>query len=277
MAVFNSTKKKFKKQWEDGKTYFNYINVETQTVLNSGSEDYILNSNYKELEFYTEAQTKYFDKQLTWVWFKCHLSQECCKNIIEQSDLNNIVQYYAIKTHDMDDSEPHTHLLIKFYRNQRVNKLVDYFHADSVADCSNSIKARWNYLIHNSETCRKEKKYQYDIKDILTNDFNFFDNLTDVQQEDTIAINVVNDILNGCSERELIIKYGRDYVIHRTHYMTCANAVMFEESYNIKPIAYHDSLMLARCKERTAETIEELKEQEFQQRLREIEEKNKNL
>lgn len=275
MAVFNSTKKKFKKQWEDGKTYFNFINVETQTILNSGSEDYILNSNYKELMFYTEAQKKFFGKQLTWCWTKCHLSQECCKRIFEETDLKNIVQYYAIKTHDKDDGEPHTHLLIKFYRNQWVNKLLDYFHVDSVTDCSNSVKARWNYLIHNSETCRQENKYQYDIKDVLTNDFNYFNNLSGSVNTDTSAINIVEDILSGCSERELITKYGRDYVIHRKQYILCANAVWYCDTYKIEPIAYKEYMPMY-GRDVTNEKYEELKEQDFQQRLREIElKKNK--
>ncbi len=230
MSVFNSTKRKFPKMFDDGKVWFNHINVESEEIISSNLS-YVLNDNFNYIEFYTDNQSRYFNKQLTWVWFKCHLLQECCERIINETDLSSIVERYAIKTHDKDDSIPHTHVLIKFYRNQRISKLLEYFHCDCVSDCLNNVKARWNYLTHNSDTCRKENKFQYDIKDVLTNSFDYFDKLIDSHNFKFDAINVIDDIIQGKCERYLISTYGMNYVIHRKSFHLCAHMVSYED-YN---------------------------------------------
>lgn len=245
MAVFNSTKRKFPKMFDEGKVWFNHIDVQSEEIISS-SYVYILNDQFNYIEFYTDNQNRYFNKQLTWVWFKCHLSQECCMRIITETELSNIVERYAIKTHDKDDSLPHTHVIIKFYRSQRISKLLDYFHCDSVSDCSNNIKARWNYLIHNSETCRKENKFQYDIKDVLTNSFEFFDKLSDNSTVKVEAISVIEDILNGKTERYLISTYGMTYVIHRKAFHISAHMVSYEDvnSDVLKPLTRDEEFEL---------------------------------
>lgn len=237
MAVFNSTKRKFPKMFDVGKVWFNQIDVHSEEIISS-TDGYILNDQFNYIEFYTDNQNRYFNKQLTWVWFKCHLSQNCCERIILETDLSSIVERYAIKTHDKDNTLPHTHVLIKFYRNQRISKLLEFFHCDSVSDCLNNVKARWNYLIHNSDTCRKENKYQYEIKDVLTNSFEYFDKLIDIPNSRFVAINVVDDIIQGKPERYLISTYGMNYVIHRKSFHMCAHMVSYEDynQGNLRPL-----------------------------------------
>lgn len=232
MASFNSTRKKFKDKYADGLLWFNELNVESQSII-SKYDNAILNENFNLLQFYTQDQYKFFNKQLTWCWTKCHISALAVQDIIEHTDLKDCVEHYAVITHDKDESSPHTHVLIKFYRNERIApKLVEYLHCDYVSSCEKQVKVKFNYLTHNSDNCRKEGKYQYDMSEVLTDDINFFNSYVDSTVDNTNGYDVVSDILDNLTERELVIKYGRDYIYHRKQYREIVSAIRYEEDLN---------------------------------------------
>lgn len=230
MAVFKSTKKLYKDKYEKGYTYFNKINVESERCL---AQDYsILNDNFHLVEFYTDNQKGYYDRMLTWAWFKCHLSAKACYDILTTTELANHVEHFAVITHDKDKSESHTHCLIKFFRNEQALKLVDYFHADNCSNAINNKFNRFKYLTHDSDACRKEGKFQYDENEILTDDLHYFKNLQPVELDNT-PMTIINAIIEGKSERYMCDTFGDRYIYNKAKYRDCAYQIMNEENLSI--------------------------------------------
>ena len=230
MATFNSTRKTYPQKWQDGLVYSNTLNITAQDFLTD--DNAILSERFNLVEFYTERQKAYLTKQVTWAWCKCHLSARTCEKIILNTDLKDCVQHYAIITHDKDDTSPHTHLLIKFYRNERISsRLVSYFHIDNCDSCEHSVNARFNYLTHNSDKCRSEKKYQYSLDEIVTDNIKFWQDY--IEPVDNVPKNIINDILDGFSERTLVFLYGKDYIYHRQQYHECARIIACQENIKI--------------------------------------------
>lgn len=236
MAVFNSTKKKYPDKYDSGFLWFNSLNIESQKCL-SMFEGSILNDNFHLVEFFTDNQKMFFDKQMTWLWFKCHLSAVACSEILTNTELANHVEHFALITHDKDKDErgnikpPHTHICLKCFRNIRVNNMVDYFHADSMSNMLNNAYNRFHYLMHDSEQCRKEGKYQYDISEVLSDDLSFWQSL---QKEvlDNTTMTIINAIIAGKTERYMCETFGDRYVQNKSKYKDCATQIMYEE--NIK-------------------------------------------
>lgn len=257
MATFNSTRKKYPNRWEKGQVWYNTLCEISQGCIDEYS---ILNNNFHLTEFYTEAQKKFHKKQLTWCWTKCHLSALTCKRIIEaNADLRNAIEHYALITHDKDEGEPHTHMLIKFHRNEHCHsRLLDAFHIDYANDCSNLVGVKFNYLTHNSQTCRKEGKFQYSKDEIITDSLSFFENYQ-APNENALASGIVDDIINGKSERYLVSTYGRDYIFHRQQYHNSARLIMAEENLRIAQGIIIKSITdecLALYNEQTGELLE---------------------
>lgn len=232
MAVFNSTKRKYKDKFDNGFSWFNTISSEVQKILSS-KEGSILSDAFNLTEFYTENQKEFWNKQRTWVWFKCHLSAIACQSILIDTDLANDVEHFALITHDKDkDTTPHTHVLIKFFRNVWINKLVEYFHADSCSNALNNAYERFHYLLHDSETCRKAGKYQYDVSELVTDDIAFFNGLQKVVLDNT-PMTIINAIIEGKSERYLCETFGDRYIYNKRRYQDSALTIMSQENLKI--------------------------------------------
>lgn len=227
MATFNTTKTKYPQRFEDGQKYYNELDEKAKKCLTL--EGAILGRNFNLIEFYTEAQKRIFSRQTTWCWTKCFLSAEAVREIIMTTDLADCVEHYACCTHDKDDAEPHTHLLIKFKRNENIaSRLVAYFHIDSYDVCKHDVKARFNYLTHDSDKCRKQGKYQYEKTSILTDDIDFFERFEEVNEEVNV-VNIIDDIIKGVSTRTLCLRYGKDYAYHIDKFDELARRICSEE------------------------------------------------
>ena len=230
MAVFKSTKKKFKQKYEQGFTYYNTLNVESQTCL--AQDGSILNEHFHLTEFYTDNQKGYYDRMLTWAWFKCHISSPACRDILTKTELANHVEHFAIITHDKDNAEPHSHCLIKFFRNEQASKVVDFFHADNCSNALNNKYNRFKYLTHDSDACRKEGKYQYNENEILTSDLDYFKNLQPVELDNT-PMTIINALIEGKSERYMCETFGDRYIYNKAKYRDCALQICNEENISL--------------------------------------------
>lgn len=234
MAVFNTTRKKYPQKWEEGRVWYNTLNAESQQVL-SMFEGSILNDAFHLTEFYTDLSKGYYDnKQYTWVFFKCNLNNVACREIITNTEFSTCVEHYALCTHnkDIDNGKAtisHTHVCIKFFRNERINKLVDYFHCEHPSNCIHSAKARFNYLTHNSDTCRKQGKFQYSIEEVMSDDINFWLNLPN-EVVDNSPITIIEAIIEGKSERFLCETFGDRYIYNKSKYRDCAYQICSEEN-----------------------------------------------
>ena len=236
MATFKTTRKLYPAKFEQGFTLYHKTNSLVDQICGKYSFEYY--SNYDRIKFITDATYKYFDKRNTWAWFKCYIPACFCEMIIKEL-LSDYVEHYAICTHDRDSSPIHTHVLLKFYRNQSyITSIVEYFHADNISDPIHKVRNCWDYLRHDSKQCRKEGKFQYKMEDVITDSIEFFENFV-AKDVDNITLSIIDDILNDVSERELVTRYGRDYVIYRQRYLDCARVIACQESENLKDIEIH--------------------------------------
>lgn len=116
----------------------------------------------------------------TW-WSGTCYHKEQLDEIITSSD----IQHYAYILHDKDkqsDSEelkkPHYHFLVQFARNQRGSWFKAFATDDMglvfVQRCAIP-KSAYDYLIHDTPTCRKEKKHLYDSSERISTIENFED------------------------------------------------------------------------------------------------------
>ena len=235
MAVFKSTKKAFPQHYEQGKLYYNCINSETLAKIS------VPNAFYNDTaitEIYTENQKGYYNRMTTWAWFKCFISAKVCAEIFTNTELANHVEHFACITHDKDKNDDgslkatHTHCLVKFYRNEQVAKLVDYFHCDNCSNALNNRYQRFKYLNHDSDNCRKEGKYQYLESDIISDDLEYFKTLQPVELDNT-PMTIIDCIIEGKSERYMCNTFGERYIQNKAKYRDCAQTIMVQENINL--------------------------------------------
>lgn len=231
MAVLKSTKKSYPDKFEQGLLWYNSINSETIAIC-SRHDGGILGENWKFVEYYTEAQKGYFSKMVTWAFFKCYMDSATCADICQNTSLADHIEHFAFCTHDKDKAESHTHGLVKFYRNEQVLKLVDYFHCDNCANALNTSYQRFKYLTHDSDNCRKEGKYQYLESEIITDDLSFFKNLTPVKLDNT-PMTIIEAIISGKSERYLCEVFGDRYIYNKAKYRDSARQICMEEDIKL--------------------------------------------
>lgn len=144
---------------------------------------------------------------------------------IYDSDLMNNDGVLVHKKGELE--KPHFHLLLDFYNGHSFTAVKRMF--TTVADNPRvervtSRYAQFRYLTHKDNP----EKYQYDSKEIYSDDINFYEKLViegDKSEPDNKAESIINDILRGVSPALMVSRYGRDYVIHMKSYEDCAHAI----------------------------------------------------
>ena len=223
MSTLKKTIKQYPMEYEKGKIYYHKVNAQFMEIWKN-NPCMVIPQEFELTKFLTESQRFYLDKRKTWAWLKTYLPKDFCLKILEETELKDIIEHYALCYHDKDNAKSHTHILIKFYRNESyLTKLFEWFHCDNISDCRHKLKHCYDYLIHNSKQCRKDRKYLYDEEERVVDDIDFWQNLKDEDDDkDDIAISIVHDILNGVPQFELLKRYGREFVIYRKQYYDCA-------------------------------------------------------
>lgn len=142
-------------------------------------------------------------------WVLEHLSDGC-----------DGLRYYAFCTHDRDytkDGEPkkvHTHILLYFDERVSASFVCAWFHTTEVAIVSQyDISGKWNYLIHDSEKCRKERKFQYQPSERFTNDINYWTSRCVQKSSNEYYVDLFMDIHRGKMKiPDVIRKYGYEVI-----------------------------------------------------------------
>ena len=142
-------------------------------------------------------------------------------SIEELQPLLNFATYYAYILHDKDlCKNNHYHILLYFKREiswKQLNDFIDCYVASNQNTFKKPIKNKkgaFDYLTHKNNT----DKYQYNESDIISNKISHFSMI----KEEKNIIELIDDIINGLSYRELIKKWGRDFVINEEKYRNCA-------------------------------------------------------
>lgn len=84
-------------------------------------------------------------------------------------------------------------------------------------EITKDISASVEYLTHKNDP----DKFQYSVNDVVSDDWEDINNVTDGKSKDD-SYEIVEKILQGVSERELLKTYGREYVYHRQQYREIA-------------------------------------------------------
>lgn len=121
---------------------------------------------------------------------------------------------------DGTPKEPHIHFLIRTYSSWCPEQVAKWFKGakdsdgkdiNTFCEIASDIGACFDYLLH--EGC--EDKFIYPKSDIIS--FNENDLKPKNESKDD-CYDIIEAILNGVSPRELVKRYGRDYVYHKKQY-----------------------------------------------------------
>lgn len=148
------------------------------------------------------------------------------------TDLNSISNFcsltfkYAYILHDKDlNKSPHYHIICSFKQNKSfasVRKLLPGNQNTIVKTLIDKYGA-FEYLTHKNDP----DKYQYPDDLVSTNDLKYFSR--------PLAKQFLNEqfLFDICfstlSQYDLALRYGRDYIVHRSHYLSFKDLVLQEQ------------------------------------------------
>lgn len=180
----------------------------------------------------------------------------CLTSYIEPNALSKYVQtqpwiqHWSMCTHDKDiekNGKPkqiHTHVLLYTYETKTSSAMMKKFDRfseeyykgsdtppqNTLVQICHDMSAQWRYQIHADDL----DKYQYPKEARICDDFSYWHTLdltfgmNDSKSNGAFAI--ISDINDGCSEADLVLRYGREYVINRAKYHISASFVRSEVS-----------------------------------------------
>ena len=132
---------------------------------------------------------------------------------------------WAYILHDKDGGEPHYHIIAVF-KNARseggIKATIPNTQQTRIEIVKNGIEACYRYLTHEDNP----EKYHYSKDEIQSNGKGYFE---ENKAEHETAEQMIDDILQGLSLRELARRYGRDFMKNWRKYIEFARAVMGQE------------------------------------------------
>lgn len=155
------------------------------------------------------------------------------------------VMHYAIKTHDRDDGkQKHVHVVIRYNNPRTLASVKNEWNTYGIGKdngkdvntlgeiCADLENAYW-YLIHK----RNPEKAQYEEKDIWTDNAGYFrgdyssvkQGQKNAEHSENTAFQVLLDMENGVSMRELARRYGREIIINFGRYREFFELMKMEE------------------------------------------------
>lgn len=147
------------------------------------------------------------------------------------------VRAFAYIMHDKDENEPHIHLLLRTYDSWTDTQIAKWFkgrkdakgeECNTFVEVANDIHALKEYMTHSDEESRAQGKFEYSESDIR--DFGLWDIVSKKDSYDD-TMEIVNTILRGVTQRELLRRYGRKYLYHMTDYQQVCSEIRQEEGY----------------------------------------------
>lgn len=166
---------------------------------------------------------------------------------------NQRIAHYAFIEHDLDryeeDNEElghkkgdikkvHIHCLLDFFDGHTFSSVKKLFTLGDLVPRVEKIsdrQAKFEYLTHKNHP----DKFQYSEDEIFSNDISYYKDIClrgDKKDKDNLALQIINDLLNGTNPYTMVCRYGRDYVIHRNQYKDMVFDIQQNRgSYNPKP------------------------------------------
>lgn len=130
------------------------------------------------------------------------------------------IKKYAYILHDKEDKKPHIHLLLTFDREHTsayVEKKLKLDEQNVMVEAISNKYKMYRYLTHKDNP----EKFQYNQEEIKTNDSEFYEE--EIDSEGSAILGILDDMTSPfTSYRDLIKRYGRDFVIHYKAYREMA-------------------------------------------------------
>lgn len=160
--------------------------------------------------------------------------------------LNSIdtVYAWALCTHDKPEDlvhedgtfkKVHTHivLILEDKIRMRGSRLVRLFNTTELRKIvtSQQLIGSFEYLTHESKKAVLEKKVKYEKSKLQFFNEEWFYNLETFKSTNS-TLDIIDAINSGCSHRELVAMFGRDFVINYKAYCFMAEKIYKEERSN---------------------------------------------
>ena len=176
------------------------------------------------------------------------------------------IQHWAYAYHDKDlksdgtPKEPHTHILLYTYDGKSSSAVCKIFNRYAKSICTPDGTPQqtlvefmgdpvhmWRYLLHLDDP----DKYQYDESVRICDDVGYWKSMerTECLTESTSnkALQIIQDLEDGVPTIEMVRRYGREWVINRSKYLSCHAAIHTETYGTIKsPVAFVDEYLMMR-------------------------------
>lgn len=182
------------------------------------------------------------------LFIRTYANEECLNSVIIKH--NDSISSCAYILHDQDKAVPHRHVVLLLERSRRMADIYGWFAScvdDKNEECNTeveevlSMNAVHEYLTHSDEKSRQEGKHQYAEEDIVypkgNNPWDYktakdkaFEAKEKKDQYADENEQLLQDIIDGVSFREMARKYGRDYMKNYKQYRAFASQVVLEET-----------------------------------------------
>lgn len=151
------------------------------------------------------------------------------KGLIEYAEKIKNYAYILHKGEGSDENtkKDHFHMILKL-RNAFLSSTVSkWFTTDkdrALAIVVDRPKNYFQYMLHQTEKSIEDGKIKYDVSDVKSDNVDYWtgEEVDQLQQ-------AVFDMLDGMTVRELVTKYGRDFIIHYSSIKDVVKAISNQE------------------------------------------------
>lgn len=190
----------------------------------------------------TERQKAYFTNlRSKWFDIVTYLSTEDVELYL--SGLSSFA--YAYITHDNPEDlldketghlkKVHTHIVLCLNERSRASRFVRMFNTTEirVISTTNQLDGSFKYLTHESKNAIKQVKVKYENSKLKGFNLELFYNLQSIEVSNN-TLDIIDGLICGLSFRELVARYGKDFVYHYEQYRIMAKKIAIEENLTLK-------------------------------------------
>lgn len=148
---------------------------------------------------------------------------------------SSCIKHYAGIVHDKDYKEDgtlkekHIHLIISFYNARTISAVRKLFpdNQNTLAQSVHDIVSCFEYLTHENE----DEKVRYDESAIFADDLDYWKRISTVGERDDKTLSILEDIIKKVRLRDMVLRYGRDFVINMAKYYQFARMLEKDDDY----------------------------------------------
>lgn len=184
-------------------------------------------------------------------WIVSYLPPSVIRSLI--TNLDGLI-HYAFCTHDRDitsDGELkklHTHILLYFEERVSSSYVAFWFHTLEIKIISRTnVANEWNYLIHDSDNCRKEKKFPYPVVDRISDNADYWLSRCTCTPDNQMYVDLLEDFgklkHRKIDKSEFIRRYGAFAIMqikNIEHFFYLCGSV--KERYKLDPVNEDDKV-----------------------------------